>query len=96
MSDVVRQLGVRLVRSSRRGPADLSSCLWGPSEPNSVVGDTEGSAVAWCTQPGHGTRVLPPGSITALQFIRTSAYVQVSGIIDQTKMNVRRHFRRSG
>ena len=76
-------------------PLRPSSCLWGPSEPNSVVGDTEGSAVAWCTQPGHGTRVLPAGAITALQFIRTSAYVQVSGIIDQTKMNVRRHFCRS-
>lgn len=26
-----------------------------------VVGDTEGEMVAWCTKPGHGTRLIPPG-----------------------------------
>lgn len=27
--------------------------LWGPPEPNSVVGNTEGEMVAFCTKPGR-------------------------------------------
>ena len=63
-------------------------CLWGPSEPNSVVGDTEGSAVAWCTKAGHGTRIIPSGAITGAQWIQTSAYVEVTGHIDQRQINM--------
>lgn len=63
-------------------------CLWGPPEPNSHVGDTEGESVAWCTKPGRGTRLIPQGALTGVQFMRTSAYVQVVGFIDQTKINI--------
>ncbi|KAH7339427.1 hypothetical protein B0J17DRAFT_655089 [Rhizoctonia solani] len=51
-------------------------CLWGPPEPNSVVGNTEGEAVAWCTKPGRGT------------FMKTPDYVQVVGFIDQANINM--------
>lgn len=61
-------------------------CLWGPPVPNSVVGDTEGEAVAWCTQPGHGTRIIPAGAITGAQFIQTPDYIEVTGYIDQTQI----------
>lgn len=30
--------------------------LWAPPEPDSVVGDTEGEMVAWCTRPGRVSR----------------------------------------
>ncbi|KAL7006917.1 hypothetical protein EMMF5_003501 [Cystobasidiomycetes sp. EMM_F5] len=63
--------------------------LWGPPEPNSVVGNTEGEMVAFCTKPGRGSRLIPPGALTGVQFTRTPSYVQVVGFVDQTKLNVR-------
>jgi len=64
-------------------------CLWGPHAPDSVVGDTEGEMVAWCSQPKHGTRLIPAGTITGLQWMKTPDYVQLVGFIDQTKINVK-------
>ncbi|TFK35250.1 hypothetical protein BDQ12DRAFT_700065 [Crucibulum laeve] len=64
-------------------------CLWGPPEPNMVVGDHEGEMVAWCTKEGHGTRLIPEGALTGVQWIRAPAYVSVVGFIDQTKINIR-------
>lgn len=58
-------------------------CLWGPPTPNSEVGDTEAASVAWCTLPTHGTRVMPAGTITAVQFLIAPAYIQVTGLINQ-------------
>lgn len=63
-------------------------CLWGPPEPNSHVGDTEGESVAYCTKPGRGTRLIPQGALKGVQFMRTGAYVQVVGFIDQTAINI--------
>ncbi|KAL0060900.1 hypothetical protein AAF712_012293 [Marasmius tenuissimus] len=63
-------------------------CLWGPPEPNSVVGDTEGEAVAYCTKPEHGTRLIPRGALQGVQFMKTPDYVQVVGFIDQTQINM--------
>ncbi|KAF8072306.1 hypothetical protein FPV67DRAFT_1667731 [Lyophyllum atratum] len=63
-------------------------CLWAPINPNSVVGDVEGEMVAWCTKPGRGTRVIPPGALRGVQFMKTPDYVQVVGFIDQAKINI--------
>ncbi|KAG5640825.1 hypothetical protein DXG03_006891 [Asterophora parasitica] len=63
-------------------------CLWAPINPNSIVGDVEGNMVAWCTKPGRGTRVIPPGAIRGVQFTKTPDYVQVVGFIDQTRINI--------
>lgn len=63
-------------------------CLWGPPEPNSLIGDTEGEAVAWCTKPGHGTRLIPEGAITGVQFVKTPDYIQVTGRIEQDLINI--------
>ncbi|KIM23302.1 hypothetical protein M408DRAFT_321139 [Serendipita vermifera MAFF 305830] len=63
-------------------------CLWGAPEPNSLIGDTEGEAVAWCTKPGHGTRVMPAGTITGLTFVKTPDYIQVTGLINQANINI--------
>lgn len=63
-------------------------CLWGPPEPNSVVGNTEGEAVAYCTKPGRGTRLIPQGALTGVQFMKTPDYVQVVGFIEQQHINM--------
>lgn len=39
---------------------------------------------SYCTDHGHGTRIMPEGTITSLQFMRTSAYIQVAGQFNQT------------
>jgi hypothetical protein len=63
-------------------------CLWAPQDPNSLIGNVEGECVAWCTKAGHGTRQIPAGAITGLQFIRTADYVQVTGNINQALINI--------
>ena len=63
-------------------------CLWAPSIPGKTVGEIEGEMIAWCTRPGHGTRVMPDGTITGVQFTRSPDYVEVVGFMDQTKINM--------
>ncbi|KAG6827379.1 hypothetical protein H0H92_012035 [Tricholoma furcatifolium] len=63
-------------------------CIWGPPDPNSVVASTEGEMVAWCTNPNHGTRLIPKDSLTGVQFMRTPDYVQVVGYINQSRINL--------
>ena len=68
---------------------DISDfCMWSSSEPNDTVGASEAREVAWCTQPGHGSRIIPPGAITGVQFLYAKDYVQVVGFIDQTQVNL--------
>jgi hypothetical protein len=40
--------------------------------------------VAYCTKPYHGTRLIPPGAITGLQWVKTSAYIQAVGFISNS------------
>ncbi|KAJ7512041.1 hypothetical protein B0H11DRAFT_1699201 [Mycena galericulata] len=92
------QVGYNLCNSTTEGPKsecqtsflnDASDfCLWAPMNPNSTIADTEGEEVAWCTKPGRGTRLIPPGALQGVQFMRTPAYVQVVGFIDQTQINM--------
>jgi len=63
-------------------------CIWAPPSPGRSVGEIEGEMVAWCTQPGHGARVIPDGTITGVQFTKSPDYVQVVGFMDQTKINM--------
>jgi hypothetical protein len=44
--------------------------------------------VAWCTKPGHGTRLIPADALQGVQFMKTPDYVQVVGFVDQTKINI--------
>jgi hypothetical protein len=63
-------------------------CLWAPSEPNSVVANTEGEMVAWCTKPGRGTRLIPKDALQGVQYIRTPDYISIVGFVDQSKINI--------
>ncbi|KAG9084382.1 hypothetical protein FS749_005271 [Ceratobasidium sp. UAMH 11750] len=70
---------------------DISDwCVWSSPEPNGVIGNIEGESVAWCTKPGRGTRLIPQGAITGVQFMKTPDYVQVVGFIDQTQINLQK------
>ncbi|GAA5859892.1 hypothetical protein JCM1840_001784 [Sporobolomyces johnsonii] len=65
-------------------------CMWGSptTTPNGTIGDVEAAVVAYCTNDQHGTRVIPEGMITGLQVLRTSAYIQWTGKINQTALNL--------
>ncbi|CAE6391635.1 unnamed protein product [Rhizoctonia solani] len=92
------QFGYNICNSTTEGPTSLCQtatinslddfCLWGPPEPNSLIGNTEGEAVAWCTKPGRGTRLIPAGALTGVQFMKTRSYVQVTGFIKQDQINI--------
>jgi hypothetical protein len=92
------QYGYNLCNSTTEGPTSLCQtsiinsiddfCLWGPPEKDSLIGNVEGESVAWCTKPGYGTRVIPKGAITGVQFMKTPDYVQVTGFITQNLINI--------
>jgi hypothetical protein len=63
-------------------------CIWGASKPGSVIGNIEAIVVAYCTKPGHGTRLIPPGALTGVQFIKAPGYIQVTGRINQTAIGL--------
>ena len=52
------------------------------------MGEIEGEMVAWCTKAGHGTRIMPPGTITGVQLTKTPDYIQVVGFMNQTLINM--------
>jgi hypothetical protein len=88
------QSGYNICNSTTEGPSSLCQtmffntiqdfCLWGSPTPNSVVGNVEAVVVAYCTKPGHGTRLIAPGILTAVQFIKAPGYIQVTGLFNQT------------
>ncbi|KAH8928057.1 hypothetical protein BT69DRAFT_1237516 [Atractiella rhizophila] len=65
-------------------------CLWAPPEPgaNATIGETERFEVAWCTKAGHGTRLIPDGTLTGVHFVQTPDFVQITGVGDLTKINI--------
>ncbi|KAG6812252.1 hypothetical protein H0H92_003708 [Tricholoma furcatifolium] len=54
-----------------------------------VIGDTEHDEVAWCTKSGRGTRLIPDGALQGVHFVKTPNYVQVTGVGDLTKLNIK-------
>jgi len=64
-------------------------CLWAPPSVG-TIGDTEREEVAWCTKAGRGTRTMPDGTLKGVHFVKTPDYVQVTGVGDFTKINVRK------
>ena len=53
----------------------------------STVGDTEHSAIAYCTG-GRGARPIPDGTLKGVHFVKTSKYVQVTGAGNFTNINI--------
>jgi len=63
-------------------------CLFGPPNPNSNISDTETEEVAWCLQARNDARVIPDGTLTGIQYLKTDLYIQVLGYGDFTKLNI--------
>ncbi|KAJ7666745.1 hypothetical protein DFH06DRAFT_1294955 [Mycena polygramma] len=63
-------------------------CLFAPPSGPSVIGETEGEEVAWCTKPRNNARVIPDGVITGVSFLKTDFYVQIMGTGDFTQLNI--------
>ncbi|KAI4527836.1 hypothetical protein K523DRAFT_261731 [Schizophyllum commune Tattone D] len=85
-------LGTELNQTSGARLVSINSvddfCLFGPPDPNSVIGDTEAYEVAWCTQARNNARVIPDGTITGVSLLKTDMYVQIMGYGDLTKINI--------
>ncbi|KAK4058437.1 hypothetical protein OIO90_000596 [Microbotryomycetes sp. JL221] len=92
------QLGTNRCGPDTEGPDSLCQtaiinavddfCLWAPPTPGEEVGNIEGHMVAYCTRPGRGARTIPAGALKGVQFIKTPHYVQVTGLMDQTMINM--------
>ncbi|OBZ66243.1 hypothetical protein A0H81_13913 [Grifola frondosa] len=92
------QSGYNLCNSTTEGPNSLCQtsflnhlddfCLWSSPTANETIGDTEAVEVAWCTKKGRGTRLIPAGALTGVQFMKTPDYLQVVGFIDQSQINL--------
>ena len=63
-------------------------CLWSSSQTDDTIGESEAREVAWCALPGHGTRIIPPGTITGAQWLYSQNYVQMVAFIDQSQLNL--------
>ncbi|KAJ7838962.1 hypothetical protein B0H13DRAFT_1911511 [Mycena leptocephala] len=63
-------------------------CIWGSPDPNGQIGDVEAKVVSYCTNPQWGGRPIPAGGIHGIQFMRTSAYIQIVGFIDSTALGL--------
>jgi hypothetical protein len=62
-------------------------CLWGPPYV-STIGNSEAVQVAWCSAPGHGSRLMPKGTLSGVHWISTPHYIQITGQGDFTKINL--------
>ena len=65
----------------------LDFCLWGPPTLNDIA-DAEGEVVAYCTKEGHGTRIMPEGTVKGMQLLFDGEAYMMTGYIDQTKLNI--------
>ncbi|KAH9484616.1 hypothetical protein JR316_0004098 [Psilocybe cubensis] len=92
------QSGFNICNSTTLGPNSLCQtlvfndptdfCLWGSPDTAGEIGNVEARVVAYCTKPYHGTRLIPPDAITGLQWVKTSAYIQVTGFIKNSGLGL--------
>src|SRR5687767_9785952 len=62
-------------------------CSFLPTLPGQSISDSEGDAVAFCTQETPktpGSIIFPTGFIKTAHFVKTDTYVQVTGTMDGT------------
>ena len=67
-------------------PTDF--CIWSSPKPNDLIGNSEAYEVAWCTKPGRGARLIPPGTFSGLQWLYAKNYVQIVGYVNQANLNL--------
>lgn len=66
-------------------------CMWSSNLNTGTDTIPEGEAreVAWCTKHGHGSRIIPEGTFTGVQWLYAKNYLQVVGYLDQTKVGLK-------
>ncbi|KAM0751777.1 hypothetical protein T439DRAFT_324968 [Meredithblackwellia eburnea MCA 4105] len=94
------QSGYNICNNSTEGPGALCQtaivnsisdfCLWGSpgNTSDGTISNLEAQVVAYCSRAGHGARIFPPGTITAIQFMRTPGYIQITGLLNQAGVNL--------
>lgn len=92
------QAGYNRCNSSTEGPESMCQtmyindftdfCMWSSPRTNDTVSESEAFEVAYCTKPGHGTRLIPPGTITGAQWLYAKNYIQVVGYLNQANLNL--------
>lgn len=65
-------------------------CLYAPYQPESNISYTEAILISWCTSNMHGSRVIPPGSITGAQFLyaEDNSYMQYVFYLTQSEVDL--------
>lgn len=65
-------------------------CTFAPEPLNNTqeLGSLEQTTVAYCTKPRNNARVIPDGTITAVQFVKTPLYIQLYALGDFTNINM--------
>jgi hypothetical protein len=53
-----------------------------------TIADGEAREVAWCTKQGHGTRIIPEGTLTGVQWLYAKNYLQVVGFLNQSAVGL--------
>ena len=77
-------VSISLFHIMRRSPYYFSA------HANTTIGDEERETIAFCTKSGRGARVIPNGTLKGVHFVKTPDYVQVTGVGDFTKINIRK------
>ncbi|EIW71797.1 hypothetical protein TREMEDRAFT_27865 [Tremella mesenterica DSM 1558] len=63
-------------------------CLYGPTDPFNYIWNTGTNVVSWCSKAGHGTRLIPDGTLHGVTYVKAQSWMQVSGTGDFTKINI--------
>ncbi|WVR07801.1 hypothetical protein IAU60_004844 [Kwoniella sp. DSM 27419] len=63
-------------------------CLYGPPDGAQKISETDNKVVSWCSKAGHGTRLIPDGTLHGVTYVKTPSWVQVSGYGDFTNINI--------
>ncbi|KAF8313989.1 hypothetical protein DL93DRAFT_2080436 [Clavulina sp. PMI_390] len=92
------QAGYNICNSTTEGQSSMCQtallnsiedfCVWASPTPNSSIGDVEATTVAWCSIPGHGTRVMPAGTLTGVQVLKAPSYILFTGHLKQTNVGI--------
>lgn len=100
VSKPLHQLSRGLLRLRPAAPGDDRSCRGKllqvnlPWTASSFTVTLKRIEVAYCTQAGYGTRVLPDGTLTGAHFVQTPDYVQVCQrhVMNQQRLLIHKAF----
>ncbi|WWC94730.1 hypothetical protein V866_001578 [Kwoniella sp. B9012] len=65
-------------------------CVYGLSEENKgkMLSESVDNVISYCSKSGHGTRLIPDGTLKGVTYVRTPSWVQVSGSGDFSQIGI--------